>query len=289
VNDARNDAPDFLGALAARTVDAGGLEPGASLQPRMASRFEDAKGRVEAGPGDLEIIEEETEAPMPSVRRTGAPAQTPLEMTTPEEPTPNGLEHPEERAIPRAPRPEPRRVVARTQPDTLEPEMHETPRAKRGGLLEPATVTRPPSGNHHAEPVSELRTPRGSLVTAPTRGREPSRLEARDEAEPASSRVVEHVLERHTERETRTISLAPETRNSRENNLGRIEPHLAPEQEPIFESAPPQPIERTVRVTIGRLEVRVQSPPAPPAARARPRAKVMSLEEYIKQRDGGTR
>jgi hypothetical protein len=176
----------------------------------------------------------------------------------------------------------------RTRPDALESEMRETPRVRPDGLLEPATVTRTPPTDRRAESTSEPRTPRGSLVTEPTRPRESSRFETRDEPTTTSPRVVEHVLERHTERETRTVGLTSETRSSSVENLGRIQPLLAPEREPIFETAPP-PIERTVRVTIGRLEVRVQAPPAPPPARARPSAKVMSLEEYIKRRDGGTR
>ncbi len=288
MNDSRNDAPDFLGALAVRTVDAGGLEPGTLLQPRLDSRFEDAAGRIEAGPRDLEIVEEETEAPMPSVTRTRAPARASLETNTPEAHVQNGLEPLAERPAPRTPRLEPRTTPARARPDALEPESRETPRTGHTGLLEPRAITRTPSTDGRAEPASEPRTPRGSLVTEPTRPRESFRLESRDEPTPAPDHIVERVLERHTERETHTVGLVGEPRSSRIENPGRIEPRLAPSLEPIFEAASP-PIERTVRVTIGRLEVRVQTPPAPPPARARPSAKVMSLEEYIKQRDGGTR
>ena len=45
-----------------------------------------------------------------------------------------------------------------------------------------------------------------------------------------------------------------------------------------------------IRVTIGRIDVRAVLPPAPPAPRpAAPTGPVLSLEEYLKQRDGGRR
>jgi len=48
---------------------------------------------------------------------------------------------------------------------------------------------------------------------------------------------------------------------------------------------------RTIHVTIGRIEVRAVMPPAPPAPRPRPTQPVplLSLEDYLKQRNEGRR
>jgi hypothetical protein len=47
----------------------------------------------------------------------------------------------------------------------------------------------------------------------------------------------------------------------------------------------------TIRVSIGRVEVRAIMPPAPPAPRTRPerRGPALSLDEYLKRRNGGQR
>jgi hypothetical protein len=51
----------------------------------------------------------------------------------------------------------------------------------------------------------------------------------------------------------------------------------------------PPPPSPTINVTIGRVEIRAASPPAPQRARAKPAA-VLSLEDYLRQRaNGGNR
>ena len=50
----------------------------------------------------------------------------------------------------------------------------------------------------------------------------------------------------------------------------------------------PAPVQQTIHVTIGRIEVRATPPPsAPPRKQAA--APVMSLDEYLKTRSGGQR
>jgi hypothetical protein len=46
--------------------------------------------------------------------------------------------------------------------------------------------------------------------------------------------------------------------------------------------------EPTIRVNIGRIEVRAVSPPAPPPRQTRQPAPKMSLDDYLRARDGGT-
>ena len=49
----------------------------------------------------------------------------------------------------------------------------------------------------------------------------------------------------------------------------------------------PGPAEPTIQVTIGRVEVRCQGPPAPIAPKRKAKAPaVMSLDDYLKQRKG---
>ena len=50
----------------------------------------------------------------------------------------------------------------------------------------------------------------------------------------------------------------------------------------------PAPIQQTIHVTIGRIEVRATPPPSAPA-RKQNAAPVMSLDEYLKTRSGGQR
>ena len=50
-------------------------------------------------------------------------------------------------------------------------------------------------------------------------------------------------------------------------------------------SEPAEPA--VIRVTIGRIEVRATTPPLPPAPRARPRGPALTLDGYLKKRNGG--
>jgi hypothetical protein len=73
------------------------------------------------------------------------------------------------------------------------------------------------------------------------------------------------------------------------------QPHVAPYVEPrVPAPAPTEPLMTsaplpTIRVTIGRLEVRAITPPVPqkPSATQVPRAPLLTLDEYLKQRNEG--
>lgn len=70
-----------------------------------------------------------------------------------------------------------------------------------------------------------------------------------------------------------------------------VEPHFT---KPIADVPLPQARANqspTIRVTIGRVEVRAITPPAPPAARPKPArtGPVLSLDDYLKQRSRGQR
>ena len=61
----------------------------------------------------------------------------------------------------------------------------------------------------------------------------------------------------------------------------RVEPAMLASAEPAPRPTP------TINVTIGRIEVRATSPPAPTPKKQRPRPPVMSLDDYLHQRNGG--
>jgi hypothetical protein len=51
--------------------------------------------------------------------------------------------------------------------------------------------------------------------------------------------------------------------------------------------AAPPAAEPTIRVTIGRIEVRATAPTPPPAPAARPAGPRLTLEEYLRRRSEG--
>jgi len=73
-----------------------------------------------------------------------------------------------------------------------------------------------------------------------------------------------------------------------------VQPHVTPA--PRVEPAAPAPAEPmathkpapTIQVTIGRIEVRATPPPVPPP-KQRSTPLVMSLDDYLRQRNGGRR
>lgn len=110
--------------------------------------------------------------------------------------------------------------------------------------------------------------------------------------EPASKPDLQVIpfVNRHAADESESTSskeaLGREWRGSQDNRSTSVQPpKLVPEDLPSSRGQ----FERTINVTIGRVEVKaIREPaPAPQTARPQPRAAVMSLEEYLKRRTGG--
>jgi hypothetical protein len=104
-------------------------------------------------------------------------------------------------------------------------------------------------------------------------------------SEPATQRVIEAVHQRPAI----TPPVAPH--NSKQVSEPLHESATRASLQPaitVTRLAPPvespQPISPTIHVTIGRIEVRAT--PAPPAPRQRPAPAVMSLDDYLKRREG---
>jgi hypothetical protein len=75
-------------------------------------------------------------------------------------------------------------------------------------------------------------------------------------------------------------------RDSRAMQLKPMPPALSPRPGIAAESKPNAPAP-TIQVTIGRIEVRASQPSTPPSNRPRAAAPQLSLEEYLRRRDGG--
>lgn len=97
-------------------------------------------------------------------------------------------------------------------------------------------------------------------------------------------------VNRHAADESKSTSskepLGREWSGSQDNRSPSVQPpKLVPEELPPGRGQS----ERTINVTIGRVEVKAirESAPAPQTSRPQPRAAVMSLEEYLKRRAGG--
>jgi hypothetical protein len=117
-------------------------------------------------------------------------------------------------------------------------------------------------------PRRALRLPRDSVAELAPKGRAP-------DVSPGSRPIVAQVIVRSTPESGRHNALHPGfTQSARGTGMGSGSEREAP----------------VVRVTIGRVEVRAQFPPAPAAPVARrSRALALSLEDYLKQRSEGKR
>jgi hypothetical protein len=83
-------------------------------------------------------------------------------------------------------------------------------------------------------------------------------------------------------------SSPPPQRENRAFAVAALMPKSVPHLSPLPPPAPPPP--PAIQVTIGRVEVRAVSAPPPTAApRSRPADPMLSLDDYLKQKDGRSR
>jgi hypothetical protein len=244
---------DFFMSLARATV-----EPGATLRPRLASRFEPL--------APLEAAEVRSAEPFP---------QTFQEKVTPRQP--------DAVPVPAAQPPEEPAVVARLETATRAVESPHTPRADRRSSLSPfpspdrlllnadhrddRVPPRPTGARAQAEAAAvPPETPRPIRIDAEETDRAPGRpadLLPRL-ASPLSPPRPEAAL----------VPAAP----------ARLVPTIAWPQPP---GPSPEP---TVHVTIGRIDIRAVTPgPRDRAAKAEKPTGIMSLDEYVERRRGGRR
>ena len=248
---------DYLTDLAART-----LQRAAVVQPRLASRFEPTSaaqsggwlaGHAFAGHAfETEAAEERESDPMAAATSWATPMAAP--MATPHD----GLAMPGRRldsSVVEATGQGPS-LSTNSASNSSEAHLRQAASGFASGVsAAPAAaplVTRPTV----AQPLTAPGAPRPAMAPV-----EPSRLAERGLA--AFPTVV--VAQPH-------VTLRPASEAAT----------------PVPATPPPAP---TIRVTIGRIEVRAIPPPATPAPRARPPQPnpAPSLEDYLKQRNGGRR
>lgn len=121
---------------------------------------------------------------------------------------------------------------------------------------------------------------------------QPSPREEPDGREPIGATAVRQAPLRHRSlvprstvaREEPDLPFSASTdRNGGDGRVDRgVRPRAAWEEGPVGQASEP-----TVRVTIGRIEVRATAPAPPPTPAARPTGPRLSLEEYLRRRNGG--
>jgi hypothetical protein len=265
------------------------------IRPRLPGLFEPITG---AEPGSVEPLPEQETAEEPRPRRVappvGAVRETAPPAATPLQPTLRVEEHPV--ALPLAPKPEPQ--ISDRQ--AIEPP-GEGQLKERAPAAQPAERDEPPQpeGWIESRPAPERppdREPTPRHVPKPELLRPaPDRTVIRPQ--PEESRSALHHLPPDHERH-RVAPIEPVMR------LRRDEPEIARDGGDIIPAAEPPtsapstqsnraPVEQPpiprVQVSIGRVEVRAvfAPPPVTPPARPQP-GPSMSLDDYLKQRDGGS-
>lgn len=265
---------DPLANLLARSFGHG--LPGA-VQPRLPARFEPATtlsaGGVQAAPaaGDLPPVIPEVEhlpalTPLLSHPRRAETLRTVADTEAPRTRLPERVgegQRAEGQAGLRAGAVAP--LAERDQPPTA------LPPVASGWSVPQVTPSAPPSDSEPRQPMAQPVTPQET--TAPDTSREP-----------ITASVWPHDIT--------PLAVAP-----RKTTVALDAPHPAaspsiPPQETspmtLRESAAQTRLPR-ITVTIGRVEVRATPPSPPPRPRSQPPAPALSLDEYLKRRDGGKR
>lgn len=245
---------DFVGGLLGR------LQPIQAIRPRSFSLYDPMRPRLR----DPEVDPE----PAPELPPPAAPLGSRVEARHPDEresraDSPSSVEH--------SPRPGPAPVPALgRQPDPR------PPRAPVRSPAEPAVANRPPSGSHPVTPanrpsplpVDGLPGERGPEGPAGPRGLSgPPGSPAEQGETPAAP---ERITSRHDEPRS---ALQPQATERRTDVVSPWTARRARQQE------------RTVEITIDRLEVRAQPAPATPQHRGADRKPALNLDDYLRQRD----
>ena len=279
---------DYIGNLVTKH-----LNPRAVLQPRLASHFEPLKPLASLASErqfddtsfDEAVLQDEATF---AVRKPIEPEVKPRlasEIARPTIENSPAESAPPARSVPHIPTPSsdapigPRRLSPALHPSELQSQAEE--------VNEAVDAPRRPAQDHHKAIQSGLPL----IEQTVTRARQPDRTaDAPDRS--ISEPVVRHVIETVHQRPAITPSTQP------------VAPHDGRQiLEPLRESAPranlrpaitvtrlappvepPQPASPTIHVTIGRIEVRATT--TTPTSKQRPAPAVMSLDDYLKRREG---
>lgn len=302
---------DFLSHLASRT-----LEPRQVLQPRPASRFEPAPVTLGLHLGDRlpdEPLVEQTESLSPTLSFRHTP-WSPVSVTGPTASELNPIFQPE------APPPTSFKSSLPEQPTSLAAPSFQP---VSGLTLVPEPRNRP--ADQSIQPtIAPLRSQPllpHPVPTTPAGGASPvyqaherlAQAGALGDVTRAELAVLLHRLqhlesgtgnepgEQNSQLSPTAMRPQPSEAPSASPSLPLLKPDspalnppLAPPLRPspippmISPPQPDKPAAPTIQVTIGRIEVRA-TPPPPPAKKSAPATPQLSLETYLRQRNGGRR
>ena len=243
---------DYLKNLVERTLD-----PSRVVQPRLASRFEPQAGTHGTFAAfDVETDDEASPA-APSVeartetRRTHVTTQADGAPRAQSEHLPAPVDERRPDFSPRAPRPAPMSERAPGPPLTSQTFVNKETPGPAGVTVEAGKgAAREETSRQVSDAAREPRPPAESVMTQTPR---------------VAPRVVEP-------------RLSPVLR------VSEVQPPIAPDDARLDEEAP------TIRVTIGRVDVRAVAAPAKEARRApEPPRPALTLEDYLRRRGGGSR
>jgi hypothetical protein len=278
----------------------------AVIQPRPVSLFEPWPGSA-AGATSFSVpaaSEEETAVPPPAALPTTTPSVPAIADSLPPPPPsptpamraaqqsasptptpatpPAALPSPPHHApTPRPASPEPTRRPRRQQP------VDDTPAAIKPALprqpaLAPAIPVNviPATPHHQAEPQPAKETHTPAIIREQI-----TLLKSVTETPPQPTPTLVEIV-----REQPIQPMPPVTAAPAAIRPEQIKPFIpangrsANHQPPV--TPPPEPAP-TVQITIGRIEVRATPPPPAKAEQKQPRTPVLSLDDYLRQRNGG--
>lgn len=278
----------LLQALAERSVGAAGettatpveAAPGA-LRPRRRSRFEDRTSTL--APPVLSQEAAETPALTPKPPRPRPEAKTPALLADPARPpVPQAL-----RFMP--PKPSPPESPA---PNSTPVALRETPVASPHPreVEPPRPAPQPP---RRAAPQTPLASPRPPAVTPPLSEPVVARAHVPRPEPPVEpiarlshpvtpeTKVALRIRRREADEAPPAGELSPRKTRDRPSPPGSLRAPLRPALPP----ATPPPVPPHVNVHIGRIEVRAMQAP-PPSPRRADQAPKLSLDDYLKTREG---
>jgi hypothetical protein len=298
---------EFLSNLVART-----LATAPVLQPRQPSLFEPDGGGWGLGNRDWGVVAEvETAVSAPALPpASSAPARPVWPVTAAATPPPTTIVQPQ----PLPPHPRDAGSLAATQPERppaarpeKKPAPTPSPLTLKERIIQQTVVEKKERLSPAApSPAASLRPARAAaapvpavtpLLLAPSPPPSPT-LERATDRPPAAPpiRPMTPVTKRPSVAEPAARTVKPERPLTSELSppptiRERILPPAAmtpPQRGQAtngrYQPEPPAP---TIQVHIGRIEVRATPPPPQPAAKSRPQPATTSLEEYLRQRNGG--
>jgi hypothetical protein len=281
----------FLNSLSERNIGVQADLHGA-IQPRSTSRFEAADGSAGFDLESNEVLTE-TRGPSPEVmadRHAFHRVSTVSDVL-------QTVTEPRHQHTPAPQREEDQRQVSPTIPTAMPDRL--------GSILQPAPQQQIPESRATSAPQPTLIQQVQNAIIHPLERTPQERLEVRTERVIEHKRSLETIIRHEHGLETVFKSAAnpersvPAPRITEPSQQPQIAPRARSMIEPRSSTVPSRreperqsetKNERTVQVTIGRLEVRVQAPASTATNVSKPRSesKVMSLDEYLARRDRGS-